>query len=258
MIIFLYGEDEWRKIQKKKELIANFQNTYKDIFCFTFDLDETPQEFFLEEIKSQFIFEKPKLIVVYNLFLEKNKNLAQEIRFALSVPNLTLLIQEKNSPPKEFDFLLKKPVIFEEFKLLSGKKWQEFALNEIKKRNINLTPDALNILIQSYESNSFAFITELEKLSFLNKKINASFLYDLNIDIQPNFWGIFNDLKSFKIEKRLKALETLFNLKEPPGKIFNILAYNWNEKIQNFALYDKAIKSGKLDYEEALLDAILS
>jgi hypothetical protein len=46
-------------------------------------------------------------------------------------------------------------------------------------------------------------------------------------------------------------------MSDPAPKLFNILASQWKEKISQFARYDLAIKSGKLDYEEALLDAVI-
>jgi len=45
---------------------------------------------------------------------------------------------------------------------------------------------------------------------------------------------------------------------DPAAKIFNILAAQAGEKIPRMADYDIAVKSGKLDYEEVLLDLAIS
>ena len=50
----------------------------------------------------------------------------------------------------------------------------------------------------------------------------------------------------------------MLSLNDPPPKIFNILAAQWQEKTPHMAAYDLAIKSGKLDYEEALTDLLIS
>ena len=54
------------------------------------------------------------------------------------------------------------------------------------------------------------------------------------------------------------ALETMLALSDPPAKIFNILASQWAEKTPHMAEYDLAVKSGKVDYEEALVDLLIS
>jgi hypothetical protein len=45
---------------------------------------------------------------------------------------------------------------------------------------------------------------------------------------------------------------------DPPAKIFNILASQWQEKTPHMAEYDLAVKSGKVDYEDALVDLLIS
>jgi len=263
MIIFLYGEDNWRKIQRKKEIIKNFKEKNPDIIfnIINIDLEEKSIDSFLEIIQGQSIFENKKFIILSGLFSNENKNnkkLKEEIKIALKNNNLHILIEEKEKPPANFSFLLKEPVIWEEFKELKGKKWQNFVLDEIKKRNLNLTSSALNLISKIYEGNSFAFIMELEKIALLNKKtIDLKDLNNVDIEIKPDFNFIFKDLASSNLKQRLNAFENLISLKEDSAKIFNILAYFWREKTQFFAVYDRAIKSGKLDYEEALLDIIL-
>jgi DNA polymerase III delta subunit len=263
MIIFLYGEDNWRKIQRKREIIKSFKEQNPDIILniINIDLEESSIDSFLEIIRNQSIFENKKFIVLSGIFSNENKNdkkLSEEMKIALKNNNLHILIQERGKPPENFSFLLKKPVMHEEFKRLKGEKWRDFVLNEIKKRNLNLTTSALNLISKVYEGNSFALITELDKIMFLNKKtIDLKDLNDIDIEIKPDFDFIFKDLASSNLKQRLNAFENLISLREDYAKIFNILAYFWYEKTQFFAVYDRAIKSGKLNYEEALLDIIL-
>ena len=56
-------------------------------------------------------------------------------------------------------------------------------------------------------------------------------------------------------------MEKLFIAQEEPVKIFNIMASLSRlpkELLQEFADYDVKVKSGKLDYEEVLVDLALS
>jgi DNA polymerase III delta subunit len=258
MIIFILAKDEWRARERKKEIVFKFQKKYPNAIINNFDLKEDSHlEFFLDFLKNQSLFEKEKLGIVYNLFTYNKKELLDEIKKISLSKNIYILIYEKNTPPKQFAFLLKKPVIYEKFEILTGKDFYNFALKETKKRNLNLTPSALNFLIQFSENNSFKLITELEKLSLLNKKqIDLKDLNDFGIELRPDFWFLINQLKSPSLKLKIEAFEKILSLKEPLGKIFNILAYS-SHKAENFAIYDRAIKSGKLDYDEALLDFIL-
>ena len=79
-----------------------------------------------------------------------------------------------------------------------------------------------------------------------------------DFEVAPNYWGLMNGLKSFDIKNRLYAFETMLAGNDPPAKIFNILASQWQEKTPHMAEYDLAVKSGKVDYEEALVDLLIS
>ena len=46
-------------------------------------------------------------------------------------------------------------------------------------------------------------------------------------------------------------------MNDPAAKLFNILGSQWKEKTAQMAELDFAVKSGKLEYEEALVDLIL-
>jgi hypothetical protein len=124
-----------------------------------------------------------------------------------------------------------------------------------------------------YAGNSWALVTELEKLSALKAggaeahtagrtgsgaaTIEKKDLDALDLEAAPDYWALLNGMKSFDVRTRLYALEKLFAINDPPPKIFNILAGQAGPKTPRMAEYDLAIKSGKLEYEEALLDLIL-
>jgi hypothetical protein len=79
-----------------------------------------------------------------------------------------------------------------------------------------------------------------------------------DFEVAPNYWGLINGLKNYDIKNRLYAFETMLAANDPPAKIFNILASQWQEKTPHMAEYDLAVKSGKVDYEEALVDLLIS
>ena len=121
-----------------------------------------------------------------------------------------------------------------------------------------------------YQGNSWALVTELEKLRALKTAggvgaaagaaaiVQKSDLDALDLEAAPNYWALLNGMKSYDARTRLFALEKLFATNDPPAKIFNILAAQAGEKIPRMAEYDLAVKSGKLDYDEVLVDLALS
>jgi len=128
---------------------------------------------------------------------------------------------------------------------------------EAKKLGVTLAPAATQFLAAVYAGNSWALATELEKLGSFKKTVTREDLDAFDLEAAPNYWMLLNGLKSFDARVRLSTLEKLFAMNDAPAKIFNILASQWKEKTAQMAEFDFAVKSGKLEYEEALVDLVL-
>jgi DNA polymerase III delta subunit len=261
MIIFLYGPDDYRRNEKKLQLIAEFGKKRSDLGLGIFNMENAsaPPEL-AEFLKNQSIFETAKLAVLENAFEEiEAKQLAKLLKPFLEEKNITLLLAEKDKPVKALAFLLEKPALAQKFEILAGAEWTTFIKSEAKKQNTNLTDSAAQFLASVYQGNTWGLVTELQKLAGLAAKtIDKKDLNKFDLEVAPNYWGLMNGLKSHDLRNRLYALETMLALNDPPAKIFNILASQWQEKIPHMAEYDLAVKSGKVDYEEALVDLLIS
>lgn len=294
MIIFLYGSDDYRREAKKRRLVAEFRDRRTDLGLMTFDfLDDGALEKFKEYLINQSLFQTAKMAVVSGLFeivspsfapdfakatsgkkTATGKDFINILKSVLENKNITVLISEKDKPVKALDFLLKKPVLAQEFGVLKGKEWESFVQGEVKKREINISPDGARFLAQVYEGDTWRLITELDKIRFLgnpsagsgqapsagsgpSREIQIKDLEDLGVEQAPNFWGLILGFKSRDVAARLWALEKVFGTNDPPAKIFNILAYQLPDKLQALANYDLMVKSGKLEYEEVLVDLVI-
>jgi len=269
MIIFLYGPDDWRREQKKRSIVADFKNKYSAFGLGFFDfLKEDELVKFQEFARGQSIFGGLKLAVLENIFLEESKEgMARELKNLLSDKNTNILVSEKEEPPKVLDFLAKKPVLSQRFDYLRGRDWASFIKSKAKEFGVSLTDSALELLAQIYQGNTWGLVTELEKISLLKSGIvDRKNLESVDLEARPDFWLLLDALRGYDISRRFIALERVFAQNEPLPKIFNILASQWRfdgahrerEKIPQFAEYDLMVKSGKLDYEEALLDLVIS
>jgi DNA polymerase III delta subunit len=279
MIIFLYGPGDYSRTQKKQEIIAEFEKKHSTLGVGEFDLALPGSLGDLTEfLRSQSIFEIKKLAIVDGLFPKRkgsgnNEDGEQEVKSEemkkedkgiikllqeyLEAKNITILISESKKPTKQFGFLLKKPTTTQEFEELTGVRWELFIKNEAKKQNMTIGASALRFLAEVYQGNSWGLATELQKIGTLKRSVDLTDLDELGLTAAPNYWGLLNGVKGYDIRARLTALETLFATGDPAPKLFNMLASQWKEKIPQFAKYDLAIKSGKLEYEEALVDAVI-
>ncbi len=260
MLIFLYGPDEYRRSRKKKEIIAEFEKKRSDLGLASFDGESAESLAQLAEfLKTQSIFDVAKLAIIENAFEIDPPKLAAVLKPLVSQKDVNVLISEKSKPVKALAFLLEKPTFVQQFEALAGAEWTAFIHAEAKKNGLTLSPSAAQFLGTVYAGNSWGLATELEKLlSFGKAAIEKSDLDGFDLEAAPNYWALLNGLKSADIKNRLSALETLFAINDPAPKIWNIIAAQAGERAPHMAEYDLKIKSGKLEYEEALVDFVIS
>jgi len=258
MIIFLYGPDDYRRAQKRKELTAEFLKKRSLQGTGVFDLADGDAFDNLEEfLANQQLFESAKFAVLENAFEAGPARLAKTIQPFADSKTTTVLLSEREKPIKALAFLLKKPVLFQEFKNLTGEFFERFAALEAKKNDIAFDPAALRYLAAVFAGDSWGLATEIQKLAGLGSEITKHDLYKFDFEIAPAYWPLVMGVRSSDMRSRFSSLETLFAQGDPPPKIFNILASQWRDKTRELAEYDFAIKSGKLEYDDALLALIL-
>lgn len=248
-----------------------FQKKRSDLGVGYFDFAEEDGFLkFQDFLKNQSLFQTAKMAILGDSFQvpgETLKELKKVLQEVVENKNITVLMSEKDKPMKALEFLRKEPVLAQEFEFLESAEWESFVRREIEKRGINIAPEGVRFLTQVYEGNTWALITELDKIQFLGDPSTGSGpraetrtrdLEDLGVAEAPNFWGLILGFKSRNLPQKLWALEKVLGSNEPPAKIFNILAYQLPEKLQDLARYDLMVKSGKLEYEEALLELAIS
>ncbi len=267
MIIYLYGPDSYRRREKINEYIERYKSKFSGASQ-VFYLDKNEDwEGFKNFCKSMSLFEASKLGIVFN-FMDLSKSELKEftvlIKNNLENKDITLILNSDKKPTKDFSFLLKKPAITHSFDNLEGVELNKFLDLEIKKRGIELDIKSRELLLASCGQNIWNLISELDKLALLNeKKIDVKIL-EKHMDLLPDI-DIFSQLNkirtSYSVGEKLRFLEDLFRRGVDPAMIFNISAaspYLSREQKIDMADYDVAIKTGKLDYEEALLDMMLN
>jgi len=262
MIIFLYGPDDYRREEKKRWYIDEFRKKYSGLSIEFFDLADKEADKLAEFknfIRNQSIFEKAKLAVLEGAFEEgMREKISPALKNLLADKATSVLISERGEPVKVLEFLLREPAVAKEFQNLAGYDWELFIRAEAKKNGLGLEDDAVRFLASVYREDTWGLVTELEKVGNLKKGVvRRKDLENLDLEIAPNYWEIMSGLRSREAAARLVALERILATGDHPPKIFNILASQWREKTPQMAEYDLKVKSGKLDYEEVLVDLAL-
>lgn len=266
MIVYLYGSDSYRRREKLNEYIERYKEKYTNGADF-FYLEKN-EDFirFKDFCKSQSLFEPSKLGSVFD-FNELEKGDLKEflvlIKENLKNKDLTLILNGDKKPTKDFYFLLKEPIISHNFDNLEGEELKKFLDLEIKKRKIELDSKSRESILFGLGKNTWEIVFALDKLSLLDEKKIDQKILERHIDLLPaiDVFGQINKMRDkYSVGNRLATLEELFERGADSAMIFNIFAaspyLNKEQKIV-MADYDVAIKSGKLEYDEVLLDMML-
>lgn len=259
MIILLYGPDSYRRDAKKRFYIAEFEKKYSTHGIERVDLEAAGGLAALDlAARSRSLFEPAKLVLAENFLEITPKKLLAALQPFFEDKQLNVLLVSDKKPTKPFDFLLKEPATSTAFENLEGAAWMKFVQSEVAAHKANLDPAALALLARTYEKDSWGLVTELQKLSGSEEKLTAEDLASLGLEVAPEFFPLVQSLRSASLADRFGALAKLLKDNEPAAKIFNIISALWIQKTPQFAAYDRAIKMGRMDYEEALTDLLVS
>ena len=266
MLILLYGPDSYRRSQRFKELVSGYVKKYSGLSCNFFDLEKEGDFTRLKEFSKQLsMFDSKRLAVVKDIFTVDLKELKKFLVPHISSEGFIIIISEETLPPKGFDFLAKKSSSVDKFDELSGVNLKSFIQKEAQKRGIKLAPPAFNFLVQEFSKNTWGLVNELEKLSLKNEKFQIDLADIIEVGDYhqaPNLFVFLNMIiQNSSLKQKISSLEELFLNQEEPAKIFNILASRRQlplKILQNLADYDVMVKSGKIEYEEVLVDLALS
>ncbi len=263
MVILLYGTDSYRRQKRLNKIFGEYRNKYSNLSCDYFNLESAEEFPRLKEFAAQMlIFDRKKLAVLKGIYEVDGKRIKEFLKHNQDSEDFTILISEEKQPPAELKFLLRKSFSAEEFKELKGEDWCLFIHKEARERNLSFTPAAINFLAEVFKGDSWGLVNELSRLSLLSHDLplTAEKLREIgDFPYQsPNIFTFINSvIGNRSLSEKITALEKLFIYQEEPVKIFNILASLKrlpDGVIRKLADYDVMVKSGKLDYEEALLD----
>lgn len=258
MIFFVYGKDSFRRGRRKREIFKEILKKYPKINYSFWSGEEDGIEVKIKEfLSAQGLFFEKRIALVDGAENLDGKKFVKEVLGFAENKDIALVIEYEGKPTKDFSPFTKAPVKFEEFNELSGAELTKYISVIAKELNIKLEPAAISKLVKSYGSNLWGIFTELQKIGAVTKTVKSQDVEALGFENVSEYWPTLNALRSTNLAVRLWALETLFLQGEPAVKTFSILAGSRGVDPKTFAEYDLLIKSGKLDFEEAIIDSVL-
>ncbi len=233
-IYFFWGEDDFTLELEVKQLKSAIIDPNWQDFDFREISGEDSQAHFLAlaEVMTPPFGNGGKLVLVKgsNLVQQCPETLLEELKRVLPAigKNSHLLLTSNKKPDSRLKStkLLQKIAQFKEFSLLSAWKTEEIAV-EIKRiasvKNISLTPDAMELLVESIGNDSRAIWNTLEKISLYQLSfpgpLSASTITPLVNNSSQNSLQLSTAMLNGETSQALALVEDLLNQNEAPLRI---------------------------------------
>lgn len=243
MLICLYGTDTYRRKERARAIISAFRLKHPQGVVEWFDGSDpaAPRELRVF-VSQQSLFSRVRLGVVEYPTGEREELAACTKAHAAADCTLVLLA---DALPKG----LPREARTEEFVPLEDRAAAAFIRRAAEARGLALMPETVLALGGAY-SDLWGVMTELDVMA-----LGRTFASE---GARPAFFPLIQGLRARNLPDRLASLAVL-STDEEPAKAFHVLASLLDPGGKaTMADYDIAVKSGKLEYEECLLDFVLS
>ncbi|MCX6761723.1 MAG: DNA polymerase III subunit delta [Candidatus Moranbacteria bacterium] len=262
MLFFLYGEDNFRSLEKVLEIKNKFSlNDKSGSGLSLFDASES-KESALEKMRSALsasgLFSSKKLIILKKIIAESPsdeqakilKFLKENSEKLKTDSDSVIIFWEENVPRKNnalFKFLLEQAKK-QNFEKLTGIKLNQWVLTEVKKANpeASTSKEALEKLIAYVGNDTALLTTELGKLiSYSQPEIISAEAVDLltkaNLDN-----NIFETIEALSANRKQKALELFhrhLDQGDDPFYLFSMFVYQFRNLLRIASLQENGIFS---------------
>ena len=250
----VYGSDTHRRGRAVREICDKYRNKYPDGTVATFDLGEGQEVFdaLRKFAGAPGLFAKASLAVVLSP-ADGEKPFVKFLKEISEAAHVTVLVVADKKLPKDFALLYEKGVgpAKAEFEPLEGLEFLKFLKADAVEKGLRVTDTQLKSAGELFAGDTWGAVTEVERMAFggeLGEK-----------KTQLNFQAAMGSLANAGAPaQRLRMLFLLLE-SDDPGKIFNMAAaWSRGEGKVKFADYDIAVKSGQLEFGEALLEYVLT
>jgi len=234
MLLFFFGPNDYLISRKVRELKDKYlAKAGGDFNLLTLDGATLKDQDYLRQIQAVPLLASSRLIIVENVFKNKDKNVQQTIKDSLDKipPSTVVLFVEKGEPDKRLGLYkaLNKPKTAQEFKAIEPYKMSKFIRDEVFTRGGKIENDASELLSEFVGDDLWRASNEIDKLiSFSAGAIKKSDVEELvEKNITSNIFAMIDDLARDKKDRALKHLDALLQTNEPPLRILSLINYQF-------------------------------
>ncbi len=248
MIIFLYGQDDYRLIQKLQEIEKQFRQVHGNALNLEkINVGQIGFQVFWDSFSQQSIFVKKKLFFLENVFSNANfeKNLLDHIEDVVKSPDVIVII-EKSEPAKAsepFKALLAQAKT-QHFEELTGIKLRNWAKKEFSKYNAEIQLNALEKLLTACRSDLWNLTSQIKKLSSYKSSTRKVLVEDVDLfvkpKIDPEIFKTIDALAQGNKKQALQFLQAHLDKGDSPFYLLTMIAYQF----RNIILVKAGKKSG--------------
>ncbi|HBB64827.1 MAG: polymerase III subunit delta, DNA polymerase III subunit delta protein [candidate division WS6 bacterium GW2011_GWC1_33_20] len=224
------GNDTYISLSHAKELVNQLRKETNSEYILI-DGDKTDSSKISDILTSSSLFNSSRLIFLKRIY--RNKDKEQLIPFLLeylernSTDNIIIWEDQKVSAVTKYVKYFKTKNLLEEYDKLNKRTFITWAKEIVKKNNIQLETDAINLLIQYSNFDTERFENNLRKLKLLGKElITSEDVREIAPDtLEEDIWKLLDEM-NIQNGKPLKVLEKILNQKVDPNFIFSMIARN--------------------------------
>ena len=257
MFIILHGEDSYEREIKRQEILKVFKEKNKIL---SFEVANFSEDSGFNKAynfcSNEGLFSGPRLLYIKNTFDYDNRKVKKLFEFMAKQKNLNILLSEYKIP-KIVSSFMRSPNMVQVFPLLDSLKLKQRVIKIANNLNVDYREDGLTHLISIFNEDSWSIVNAIKMLSLLKLPLDIKSLSIIQLEIKKDSFALLRNFESELLSIRLSAYIEAENNKEDFAKIFNILAFRNTTRVSEFCKYDLSIKSGKIDYNTAILDYIL-
>lgn len=240
-VYLVYGTEAFLMNETKQLLYENVLQEEEMEFNFSvYDLEETPIELAIEDAETLPFMGEKRLIILQNpVFLTAGKtngkvehNLTKLIAYLEEPAPYSIVVllapYEKLDERRKITKQLKKQATVVEAKSLTEKELIDWIRNRVKRQSIDITDEAIELLLTLVGDNLFLLTSEVDKLALYvgnQQQIEKADVEKLvSRSLEQNIFSLVDKVVHRKIDEALRIYYDLLKQNEEPIKILSVIS----------------------------------